>query len=71
MLARSPFVCTSLGRALPRDFQQSEIKKYNLRYLAINKQGAEIKFQKKGKIANETPNQCACQRPGLGESTPG
>jgi len=33
--------------------------------------GTQIKVQKKGKIANETTNQRACQRSGPGQSASG
>jgi hypothetical protein len=72
MLAQSLFVCASPRlRAFPQNLQQSGEQKYNLRYLAINKRCAKLKIQKKGKIANETPNQCAGQRLGFGRPAPG
>jgi len=36
-------------RAFPQDFQQSEIKKSNLSYVAITKQALKLKFKRKEK----------------------
>ena len=36
-------------RPFPRDFQQSEIKKSNLSYVAITKQALKLKFKRKEK----------------------
>jgi uncharacterized protein (DUF2249 family) len=59
------------GRAFSKDLERSEIKKYNLSYLAIGSQALKLKFKRKEKKANETTNQRARQRPGPGQSASG
>jgi len=45
--------------------------KIQLKLCGDRQPGAQIKLQKKGKIANETTNQRACQRPGPSQSAAG